>query len=145
MILAETAQVEGHLKKIVSVLESTPCAQAQTGWYADRSAGWINARFPAGGSPLGRLPAECYYSLCRFHLTDKKRTVEGVVEWVPELSNETTSIQYAINSSIPEPPSSMIFHQHNDDGSTTRLYAEPRPETMFSGFDGDSLSTPDLA
>lgn len=131
---AEAAQVEGYLKKIAALVESTPYAQAQTGWYAIRSIGWVNTRFPTPEFPLERLPIKSHYHLYPFHLTDKRTTVNGVVQWVPDWSHETTSIEYSVNSAVPGPPASSILIESNDDGSTTRFYLEPQPETYFHGF-----------
>lgn len=131
---AELAQVEGHLKRIASILESTPYAQAQIGWYAVRSIGWINTRLPRPGVPLNRLPVMSYYTLYPFNMTDIKKTVNGVEQWVPDWSHETTSIQYSINPSIPGPSSALIFRKDHEDGSTTRFYADPQPGTYFKEY-----------
>lgn len=136
---AELAQVEANLKKIAALVEATPYAQSLTGWYADRSAGWINTRFPEEGMPLNRLPVRAYYGFYPFHLMDIKKKVNGVEEWAPDWRQETASIHYYVNPEITGPPGSLILHKDHEDGGTTRFYADPQPETAFHGhpvYDG---------
>lgn len=130
---AEAAHVEAQLKAIAQVVESTPYAQAQRGWYANRSVAWIRTRFPAPGFPLAKLPVESYYSLYPFHLMDKLTTRNGVKEWVPDWSQETTSITFAINGPIPGPAQGAVYEE-DDGGHRVRWYAGAEPDGMFHGF-----------
>lgn len=130
---AEAAQVEAHLKSIAQVVESTPYAQAQRGWYANRSVAWIRTRFAAPGFPLAKLPVESYYSLYPFHLMDKLTTKNGVKEWVPDWSHETTSITFTINGSLPGPSQSAVYEE-DDRGYRVRWYAGAEPDGTFHGF-----------
>jgi hypothetical protein len=130
---AEAAQVEAHLKAIAQVVESTPYAQAQRGWYAIRSVAWIRTRFPAPGFPLAKLPVQSYYSLYPFHLMDKLTTRNGVKEWVPDWSHETSSISFTINGSIPGPSQSAV-HEVDEGGNRVRWYAGAEPDGTFQGF-----------
>jgi hypothetical protein len=130
---AETAQVEAHLKKIAEVVESTPYAKAQIGWYANRSAGWIRTRFATERFPLAKLPVESYYALYPFHLMDKLVTRNGERVWTPDWSHETTSIRYEVNGRIPGPRED-VFRENQDDGHTLIWYADARPEGDFYGF-----------
>lgn len=130
---AEAAEVETHLKTVAQVVESTSYAQAQRGWYADRSVAWIRTRFPNARVPLSKLPVESYYTLFPFHLMDKLATRNGTGQWVPDWSQETTSITYTVNGSIPGPASGPVF-QEDDGVDNLRWYAGAQPDGTFHGF-----------
>lgn len=126
---AEGAQMEAHLKKIAAVVESTPYAQAQTGWYADRSVGWQRA-----------TPVRGNYGLFPFHLMDARKN--GV--WGPDWRQETVSIYYNVNGELPDTRERAVLQETSEDGTLTRFYADPRPETTFHGYpvyDGDVVIT----
>jgi hypothetical protein len=130
---AEAAQVEAVLKAIAQTVESGPYAQAQRGWYASRSVAWIRTRFPTARFPLAKLPVESYYSLYPFHLMDKLVTQNGVQQWVPDWSHETTSISFTVNGVIPGPSGGAIFTE-DQPGDSVRWYAGAAPDGVFHGM-----------
>jgi hypothetical protein len=130
---AEAAHVETQLKAIAAVVETTPYAQAQRGWWAIRSVAWIRTRFATPQFPVAKLPVQSYYSLYPFHLMDKQITKNGVTEWVPDWSQETASITYNLNGGIVGPPERLVYQEH-EDGNPLRWYAGAEPEGTFRGF-----------
>ncbi len=130
---AETAQVEAVLQAIAQVVESVPYAQAQRGWYANRSVAWIRSRFPAPGFPLAKLPVLSYYALYPFHLMDKLVTKDGLQQWVPDWSHETTPISFTVNGAIPGPSGGPVFTS-DDPANPIRWYAGASADGTFYGF-----------
>lgn len=130
---AEAVQVEGHLREIAQVVESTPYAQAQRGWYASRSVAWIRTRFPTALFALGKLPVRSYYSLYPFHLMDALTTRNGVQQWFPEWSQETIPIEYSVNGTIPGPARGAVY-QEDIPGDPVQWYAGEEPDGSFHGF-----------
>ncbi|MEJ5369962.1 MAG: hypothetical protein WHT08_16740 [Bryobacteraceae bacterium] len=130
----ERAQVEGHLKAVAEAVESTPYAQAQTGWFAERSIAWVNTRFPNERFSISKLPVMSFYSLYPFWLMDKKIVKNGVEQWVPDWSHETVSITFWINPEHWGPPGGLILQESADDGSRLSWYADPQPEGEFGGY-----------